>query len=186
MADITTYIKLDRNILRWRWWQNRNTLQVFLWLLLEANVSDHAFENEIIHRGEVATSLKSISKSTGLTIMEVRTALKHLKLTGEVTCRTSNRYQVISIVNYNTYQDVVTGKSTGKQQAINRQLTGKQQQYKNDKNDKNEKNKGRSAPDSPSGKKSMPGRADGTVEDIPEEYREAFRDYAEYFDWRNQ
>ena len=85
MAEPSTYIKIDRNIIRWRWFKNTNTLIVFLWLLLEANVSDHEFEHEMIHRGEVATSYKTIGISTGLTIQEVRTAILHLKSTGEIT-----------------------------------------------------------------------------------------------------
>ena len=68
MAEQSTFIKLDRNIERWRWFKNKNTLIVFLWLLLNANVADHEFEHEIIHRGQVATSLKNVGMTTGLTI----------------------------------------------------------------------------------------------------------------------
>ena len=199
MAEQSTFIKLDRNILRWRWWTNRNTLHVFLFLLLSANVTDHEFENEVIHRGEVATSLPNIAKSTGLTIQEVRTSILHLKSTGEITDRSCYKYRVISIVNYNEYQDAQQTKQQKNQQSINRQSTGKQQQYKNNKNDKNEKNnKGRSAPDSPSGipergtkafkAKShlLLKREEGTVDDIPDMYRDMFDDFGKYHDWRNQ
>ena len=191
MADTSTYVKLDRNLLNWRWWKNRNTLQVFLWLLCRANIVDHEFEGETIHRGEVATSLGSIGNACGLSIMQVRTTLLHLKSTGEITSRSMPHYQVITIVNYNRYQDKVTGRKAGNQQANNRQITSKQQQYKNDKNGKNEKNNsGRFAPSSPSGgttaRKQMPGRDDGTVDDIPAMYRGNFSNYADYWDWRNQ
>jgi len=186
--------------MRWRWFKNKNTLIVFLWLLLNANVTDHEFEHEIIHRGEVATSLASIGKSTTLTIQEVRTAILHLKSTGEITSRSCNRYQVITIVNYNSYQDVPQAKQQRKQQAINKQSTGNQQQYKNDKHDKHERiNKGRSAPTSPSG---YPERGtdafrnqshlllkpdEGTADDIPERYREMCNnDFATYWRYRNQ
>lgn len=191
MADTSTYVKLDRNLLNWRWWKNRNTLQVFLWLLCRANIVDHDFEGETIHRGEVATSLGSIGNACGLTIMQVRTTIQHLKLTGEITSRKTPHYQVITIVNYNRYQDNITGKKAVNQQANNKQITSKQQQYKNDKNEKNGKNNsGRSAPSSPSGetqgRKQMPERNDGTVTDIPEMYRSQFSSYADYWDWRNQ
>ena len=199
MAEQSTFIKLDRNILRWRWWTNRNTLHVFLFLLLSANVTDHEFENEVIHRGEVATSLPSIAKSTSLTIQEVRTAILHLKSTGEITDRSCHKYRVISIINYNEYQDVQQTKQQNKQQSINRQSTGKQQQYKNNKNDKNEKKKeGRSAPDFPSGIPERGTKAfkakshlllkrdEGTVDDIPDMYRDMFDNFAAYHDWRNQ
>ncbi|MBP5442246.1 MAG: hypothetical protein J6Y60_03315 [Treponema sp.] len=140
MAEQSTFIKLDRNMLNWRWWKNRNTLQVFIWLLFKANVADHDFENETIHRGQVATSLQTIANSCGLTIMQVRTTILHLISTGEITSKSCNRFRIITIVNYDSYQSKVTSKITGKQQADNKQITSKQQQYKNDKNDKNEKN----------------------------------------------
>ena len=173
MAEQSTFIKIDRNIERWRWWQNSKTLHVFLWLLIHANVSDHEFEHEIIHRGQVATSLRTVEKSTGLTIREVRTAFLHLKSTGEVTSKSCNRYQVITIVNYDKYQNERQTKRQTERQASDKQTTSKRQQYKNIKNDKNEKNIGRSAPVSPDG-------------EIPEMYKDQFSTYEEYAAWRNQ
>lgn len=202
MAEQSTYIKLDRNIKRWRWFTNKNTLLVFLTLLLDANVADHEFEHEIIHRGEVATSLKTLGNSTGLTIQEVRTAILHLKSTGEITSRKGNKYQVISIVNYNSYQDVQHAKQQKNQHSINIQSTRNQQQYKNNKNDKNEKNNKSLRSDCPS---DIPKRGtdafrakshlllkpeEGTVDDIPTVYRDGtyqeFNNFADYCRWRNQ
>lgn len=176
MAEQSTFIKIDRNIMRWRWFKNKNTLIVFLWLLIEANVSDHEFEHEIIHRGEVATSFRNIGISTGLTIQEVRTAILHLKSTGEITSRSCNRYQVISITNYRQYQDIQHAKQQRTQQAINRQSTRNQQQYKNIKNDKNVKN---IPPKSPTG-----GQTPSVG--IPEMYKDQFKTIDEYLAWRNQ
>jgi len=174
MAEQSTFIKIDRNIERWRWWQNSKTLHVFLWLLIHANVSDHEFENEIIHRGQVVTSLGTLVKSTGLTIREVRTAFSHLKSTGEVTSKSCNRYQVITIVNYDRYQSERQTKRQTERQSNDKQTTSKRQQYKNIKNEKNEKkNIGRSAPVSPDG-------------EIPEMYKGQFSTYEEYAAWRNQ
>lgn len=206
MADQSTYIKLDRNILRWRWWNKSKTLHVFLFLLLNANVSDHDFENEIIHRGQCVTSLASIVKSTGLTIREVRTAISTLKKTGEVTSRSTNRYQVITIVNYDKYQENRQTKRQANGQPSDKQATSKRQQYKNNKNDKNEKNK--RPPKSPKGDNppsEVPERGtdafrrkshlllkqdEGTVDDIPMVYRDgtyqSFTSFADYWKWRNQ
>ena len=202
MAEKSTYIKLDRYMVRWRWWKTHNTLVVFLWLLLEANVSDHEFEKEMIHRGEVATSLQSIGNSTGLSIREVRTAISHLKSTGEVTSRTRPHYQVISIVNYAKYQDVPTDKTAVNRQADDKQTTSKRQQYKNGKNGKNTPPKSPKGGLDPSG---VPERGtdafrvkshlllkpdEGTVDDIPTAYRDGtygeFTDFAKYWRSRNR
>jgi hypothetical protein len=202
MAEQSTFIKIDRNLKRWRWFTNKNTLLVFLTLLLDANVTDHEFEGEIIHRGEVATSLTSIAKSTNLTIQEVRTGILHLKSTGEITSRRCSKYQVITIVNYKQYQDIQQGKRHNRQQSINNQSTINQQQYKNDKNVKNEKNNKSLRSGSPSerferGTDEFRNRShlllkpeEGTVDDIPMVYRDgtyqSFTDFTDYWRWRNQ
>lgn len=140
MAEKSTYIKMDRNLRFWRWFKSPKTVLVWIWLIMSANIEDHDFERETIRRGEVATSRKSISTATGLTEREVRTALDHLKATGEVSVRIRPKYQVITILRYNDYQDVPSGKTSGRGPAGVRQESGKRPQSKNGKNGKNEKN----------------------------------------------
>lgn len=99
-----TYILMYRKLLTWRWFQEPKTLQVWIWLLLNAYISDHEYKGYVIHRGEIMTSRKQISYETGLTEREVRTALNHLKSTGEVSVRLVPKKQVISILRYDEYQ----------------------------------------------------------------------------------
>lgn len=75
-----------------------------------------------------------------------RTSLDHLKATGEITIKTTNKYSVITITNYDSYQDDNTQdnvKVTSKQQADNKQLTTtkKEKKENKDKNIFKEKNK---------------------------------------------
>lgn len=136
--------------MRWRWYKDANTVRVFLHLILNANVSDHDFENITVHRGQLVTSQKSLSSDLGLTIKQIRTALEHLKETGEVAVTRYPKYSLITVLSYASYQDVragsraesgavdaaIEGQSKGSQRAI------KGQQYKNVKNVKNEKEYG--------------------------------------------
>lgn len=131
--NATGFICLYRQITQWEWYKNPNTFRLFIHLLLMANYADGRFEGEIIKRGEFVTSLPSLADQTSLTIQQARTALDHLKSTGEITDRKTNRYRVITIVNYDRYQidnRQNNRPSTGEQQAD-------QQQYKKDKNNKN-------------------------------------------------
>lgn len=134
MADKSTFIKLDRNILNWRWYQDSNTVRVFLHLILIANIEDHDFQNITVRRGQLVTSYGHLARDLQLSVQSVRTAIGHLESTGEITRRITNKYQVITIPNYDRYQSKPTGKSTGNQQSANRQSTGNQQQSKNEKN----------------------------------------------------
>ena len=139
MADKSTFIKLDRNIQEWRWYTNANTFRVFVHLLLNANIKANDFENAKIKSGELATSYDKSANTLKLSNQQVRTAISHLKLTGEITVTRYSKFIVISIVNYAQYQDKSTVKSTINQQSLNNHLTFNQQQLKNNKNVKKEK-----------------------------------------------
>ena len=114
------FITLHRQILEWEWYKNSATKDLFLHLLLTANFADSTVRGTEVKRGQVLTSLTDISTGTGLSNQQARTALSHLKSTGEITDEYTNQYRLITIVKYDDYQ-TLTGKSTGNQQATNRQ-----------------------------------------------------------------
>lgn len=64
-----------------------------------------------------------MAEELALTTMEVRTALKHLKLTNEITSKGTNRNTVFTVTNYDLYQ----AKEQAEQQTDNKQITNKQQ-----------------------------------------------------------
>ena len=145
------FITLHRQILDWEWYKNVNTFVLFLYLLLTANYEDGRFEGKTIKRGQLVTSLQSLSVGTGLTIQQVRTALSHLISTGEITDEPTNRYRVITVIKYSDYQDATdrstinqqatNNQSTGNQQSNNNQITINQQQYNNNNNNNKETKK---------------------------------------------
>lgn len=163
VPDKSTYIKIDRNLLNWRWFKSPKTLAVWIWLLLKANTTPQDFRKETIQRGERATSRKSISEDTGLTEREVRTALEHLKSTGEVSVRYGSDYQVISILRYDYYQGNESGNASGSGPAKVRQKSGRRPQYKNDNNEKNEKNEKNSSGDTTTTIRVPPSREEVTA-----------------------
>ena len=173
MAEKSTFIKIDRNITEWRWYQNANTFRVFIHLLLKANINDKDFENITIHRGEFATSRENLAKALGLSVQQTRTALEHLKSTGEITIKRYSKFQVISVINYDFYQSfyenqpanqpTINQQSTNNQPTINQQSTNNQpsnnhqsttikeyKERKESKECKEEKNKGKMADEPPS------------------------------------
>ena len=145
MQEKSTFIKLNRSILNWRWYKNANTMRVFIHLLLKANIKDHDFENTTVKRGQLITSRKHLSVELQLSEQAIRTALEHLKSTKEITIKTTSKYTIISIINYNLYQNVPDNQptsnqlSTGNQPTSNQQSTNNQPQSKNDKKEKNDK-----------------------------------------------
>lgn len=98
------YIKINRKILDWEWYSDINTCRLFLHMLLKANWKDGRFQGKDIPRGSFVSSLQKLSDETELTIREIRTAISHLKTTGEVTSKGHSKYSVFTVVNYELYQ----------------------------------------------------------------------------------
>ena len=115
------HISLHRSLLKWRWYQNGNTMRLFIHLLLTANWEDCDFERITVHRGQRVASRKTLSKETGMSQQEVRTAIDHLIATNEITSTPYAKYTVFTIKNYDQYQ-TPTNKSTSYQPAINHNL----------------------------------------------------------------
>ena len=126
------FIKVNRKILKWEWWPDINTFRLFMYMLLEAWWKDGNYKGKIIPRGSFPSSIAELSKETKLSENEVRTAIKHLKSTGEITSKSHSKYTVFTVKNYDLYQsdneqnyNQSTGEITSKSQAINEQITNK-------------------------------------------------------------
>lgn len=98
------YIKISRSLLDWCWYHDVNTCRLFIHMLLRVNWKKGYFGEEVIERGSFVSSISKLSAETGLSEREVRTALEHLKKTGEVTCKRHTKYSVYTVVNYCKYQ----------------------------------------------------------------------------------
>ena len=133
------FVKIDRKILSWGWYTDVSTKCLFLHCILRANWKPGEWKGIRYERGQFITSLSNLSHETGLSVKQVRTALKHLKETNEVASYSTSKFTVITVTNYDKYQTV--GKVEGKQGANQGQSEGKQgaskgQQYKKEKNNK--------------------------------------------------
>ena len=125
-----SYIKILRKLTEWEWYKKSEVVHLFIHLLLKANFANGKFQGVEVKRGQLITGLNTLSESTGITVQSIRTGLKALKSTGEITIKSTNRFSLVTIINYDIYQsfeEKPTGKSTGKltnkQQAANKQLT---------------------------------------------------------------
>lgn len=103
---MSDYIKLHRKFLEWEWYRNEHTKNLFIHCLLKANWKESKFEGNVIQRGSFVSSIDILANETGLTSDEVRTAIKHLISTGELTKQSTNKYTLFSVVNYDLYQPV--------------------------------------------------------------------------------
>lgn len=132
------YVKLYRSLLKWEWYDDVNTKVVFLHLLLTVSIEDSRWHGTVIRRGSRVSSYAVLAKETRLSVDMVRTAIKHLESTGEVTRYKYPKYTVFAINNFDKFQSVprnVPGSSQGNPKVV----PGSSQQYKKVKEDKEDK-----------------------------------------------
>jgi len=128
------WIKLHRKLTEWEWFDDHNTFRLFIYLLLTTNHKPKQWKGATIKTGSKLTGINSLSEHTGLSVQQIRTSLKKLKETKEITIVPTNKYSIITITNWKKYQ--TDGKTpTNNQQTNNNQSTTN----KNDNNDKNVK-----------------------------------------------
>lgn len=122
----SSFITVDRKILKWEWYQDVKVFHLFLYFLLRANWEDGRWKGIEVKRGQLITGRLKLSKDTGLTEMEIRTCLNKLKTTNEITIKTTSKYSIITVCKYDTYQNKFDNNNQDVNQQHNQRTTNNQ------------------------------------------------------------
>lgn len=128
------WIKLHRKLLKNSLWEDCTPEQkvIMITLLLMANHNEKKWifsgEEYECKPGQFVTSLPSIQKEVGkgVSIMQIRRTLDKLEKYNFLTCKPTNKNRLITIVNWEAYQNEKTeptDEPTGNRQATDRQPT---------------------------------------------------------------
>ena len=98
------WIKLHRSILTWEWWDEPNTMRLFIYCLLVANHDEQKWRGTTIPRGAFGTTIRRLAMEAGLTVQQTRTALSNLQSTHEITQQSTHDCTIIIVNNYDNYQ----------------------------------------------------------------------------------
>ena len=144
------WLKLYRSILDSAVFQDAEILKVWIWLLCNVAFEQHdtVCYGKVIHLkpGQIATGRKKIAQCTDLNENKVYRALTVLKSLGNIEIKATNKYSIITVVNWDKYQDENVKRTSSEQQNNSKTTTEEQQddskrtQHKNGKNGKKEKN----------------------------------------------
>ena len=135
------WIKLHRKMVDWEWYNDSKTLHLFIHLLINANHSDQKWQGKMIQRGQLITGRDKIKSLTGISEQSIRTCLQRLKDTKELTIKATNKYSLITLLNYDIYQGLENSNQQDNQQLTINQPTTNQQLTTNKKEKKEENNK---------------------------------------------
>lgn len=141
MSD--AFIKLYRKLIDWEWYDDTNTFRVFTHCLLRANWKPCKWHGVDIEAGQFITSLANLAEETHLTVMQVRTALNHLILTGEITSYQQGKFRIITVNNWCQYQgdNKVRNKVVTRSQQGDNKVITTDKEYKEREEEKELKNK---------------------------------------------
>ena len=97
------FIKLSRRVMLAWWYKELATAKLFIHMLMSANYADRMWNEILVLRGSLVSSIRSLSSETGLSERQVRTALIHLEDKGEIKKEPSRKYTIFTITRYDFY-----------------------------------------------------------------------------------
>lgn len=121
-----SWVKLYHRFKDWEWYTDIKTKSLFLHILLSVNHVSKNWKGVEVPRGSFVTTREKLAEETGLTEQEVRTAINRLKSTKEITNKTTKKFTIITLCNFDTYQGEKIKANQQINQQINQQLTNKQ------------------------------------------------------------
>jgi len=120
------WVKNYRSIEDWEWYKTENMAHLFQHLIRKANHEDRKWQGIDVKRGQVITGRSALAEQTGISEQSIRTCLNRLKSTSEITIQVTNKYSIITICNYDSYQTYDGEINQQINQQPNQQLTSNQ------------------------------------------------------------
>ena len=128
-----SWIGINKNIINSNIYKDHGAMRVLFHLLLTVNYSAIEWQSITIDRGETVTSLKRLSEELGMSKNTLLKSLSTLESSGEIAKRTTNKYTLIRVVNYDYWTHMFVSDSEN-----NKNSGSKNEPQDNDCGSKNE------------------------------------------------
>ncbi len=124
------FVKLPDDLGEWAWYGDNTALLVYIRLRVAAKYKAADVGNIHLERGQVATSIREIAETNGVSIRQARTALERLKATNKITVKSTSKISIVTLIDYDCNCDdnsqsvtPMTSKRQSEQQANDTQAT---------------------------------------------------------------
>ena len=138
------YINLHRKLLDSGMLRNHSLFTLWVYCLLKANHKPNTFiwngEQVTIQRGQFISGRKEIAKELNMNESCTYRNLKKLEKLGNVNIKSNNKFSLITVCKYNTYQTSTLQSEQHFEQQVNNKRTTSEQQVNTNNNDKNDNN----------------------------------------------
>jgi len=180
------YIKFWRKTFDSGMHRNHKMFVLWMWILGHASHKRHKqFVGNIeveLEPGQLVVGRKKLALELKMSEQTVRTILNRLKTAGNLTIKSTNRFSIVSIVNWDTYN----GNGIENNQQVNQQLTSNQpatnhkQECKALKNEKNKKHLSQKCDENVYGNQEKPIKGN-----VPKAYHPDFETFWQAYPKRN-
>jgi len=131
-----TWIPLYRKILSWEWYHDSSMVHLMIHLIAKANHAETRYKGQVIQRGQHMTGFRKLAAETGMSVQKIRTCIKRLKSTREITHQSTHHGSIITLCNYPSYNPLKGESNTPINTQINIQSTHDQHDNNNYKKEK--------------------------------------------------
>ena len=113
------FVQLSDDLSSWEWFDDRNTVYVYIRLLLGANWGERDYKGVHLQRGQLIISQREFADKCGISRQELRTILDRLIATHKITQTSTHKFSLITVVEYDCATRPPTRSVTANQPTIN-------------------------------------------------------------------
>ncbi len=99
------WVKLYRSLMESDIWHDEWLVKLFVWCLLKASFRDSAFKGKTIERGQFVTGRLRASEELDVSPGKWLRGIEKLVRAGCISTKSDNQFTVITVCNYESYQD---------------------------------------------------------------------------------
>lgn len=117
MSSRKGWVKAHRSFLDWEWMRKGHSFKVMMALVFKANYESNTYQGTLVDRGSLIIGRDLFASELGISVQQLRTILRNLESTGEITTKSSRKGTIVTVVRYEDYQtstNEVTSKPTAK------------------------------------------------------------------------
>lgn len=94
---MSDYVLISRSIVDWEWYNNPVVCKLFVHLNLLRNDSESEYRGHVVPVDGVVTGVHRLAEALGVSVSQVKTALKHLKDSGYIAIDPKRRFSIITV-----------------------------------------------------------------------------------------
>jgi len=113
------FVKLPDSLPQWDWFDDKNTVYVYIRLILSAAWEERDYKGVNLKRGQLVISQRDFANKCSVSRQELRTILNRLIATHKITQTATSKFSVVTVLDYDCTTQKSTCKTTTKQPTIN-------------------------------------------------------------------